>query len=76
MPRTHQTQQCRCSSLAHGELAGTFALLDKEILATDKGVAYARVTGSISGLYWRAAGAVGMIEDGFNLYRRRAAGYY
>jgi hypothetical protein len=65
-----------CSSLAHGELSGTFALLDKEILARDKGVAYARVTGSISGLYWRVAGAVGMIEHGFNLYRRRAAGYY
>jgi hypothetical protein len=65
-----------CSSLAHGELSGTFALLDKEILARDRGVAYARVTGSISGLYWRAAGAVGMIEHGFNLYKRRATGYY
>jgi hypothetical protein len=34
------------------------------------------VTGSISGLYWTTAGAVRMIEHGFNLYRQRAARHY
>jgi hypothetical protein len=65
-----------CSSMAHGDLSGTLAMLDKEILARDKGVAYALVTGSISGLYWSTAGAVLMTDQGFNLYRRRATGPY
>jgi hypothetical protein len=65
-----------CSSIAHGDLSGTLGILDKQIVARDKGVAYARVTGSISGLYWTTAGAVRMIEQGFNLYRHRAAGHY
>jgi hypothetical protein len=65
-----------CSSIAHGDLSGTLGILDKQIVARDKGVAYARVTGSISGLYWTTAGAVRMIEQGFNLYRHRAARHY
>jgi hypothetical protein len=65
-----------CSSIAHGELSGTLGMLDKEIIARDKGVAYARVTGSISGLYWTTAGAVQMIGRGFNLYKQRAARHY
>jgi hypothetical protein len=65
-----------CSSIAHGDLSGTLGMLDKEILARDKGIAYTRVTGSISGLYWTTAGAVRMIEHGFNLYRQRAARHY
>ena len=39
-----------CSSIAHGDLTGTLGILDKQIVAREKGVAYARVTGSISGL--------------------------
>ena len=62
--------------MAHGDLSGTLAMLDKEILARDKGVAYALVTGSISGLYWSTAGAVLMTEQAFNLYRRRATRPY
>jgi hypothetical protein len=65
-----------CSSIAHGDLSGTLGILDKQIVARDKGVAYARVTGSISGLYWTTAGPVRMIEQGFNLYRHRAARHY
>lgn len=65
-----------CSSIAHGDLSRTLGILDKQIVARDKGVAYARVTGSISGPYWTTAGAVRMIEQGFNLYRHRAAGHY
>lgn len=65
-----------CSSIAHGDLSGTLGMLDKEIVARDKGVAYARVTGSISGLYWTTVGAVLMIEHGFNLYRQRATRHY
>jgi hypothetical protein len=65
-----------CSSLAHGDFSGTLSMLDKEILAREKGVAYARVTASIGGLYWTTVGAVLMIERGFNLYRQRAARHY
>jgi hypothetical protein len=65
-----------CSSIAHGELSGTLGMLDKEILARDKDIAYARVTGSISGLYWTTAGAVRMIGHGFDLYSQRATRHY
>ena len=65
-----------CSSIAHGDLSGTLGMLDKEIIARDRGVAYARVTGSIGGLYWTTAGAVRVIEHGFNLYAQRAACHY
>jgi hypothetical protein len=65
-----------CSSLAHGDLSGTLGLLNKEIVARDKDVAYTRVTGSISGLYWSTVGAALMIEHGFNLYLDRAARHY
>jgi hypothetical protein len=65
-----------CSSLAHGDLSGTLGLLDKEIVARDKDVAYTRVTDSISGLYWSTVGAALMIEYGFNLYLDRAARHY
>jgi hypothetical protein len=60
----------------HGELSGTLGMLDKEILARDKDIAYARVTGSISGLYWTTAGAVRMIGHGFDLYSQRATRHY
>jgi hypothetical protein len=65
-----------CSSLAHGDQSGTLALLDREIITRDKGIAHARVTGSIGGLYLSTIGAVLMIEHGFNLYRQRAACHY
>ena len=65
-----------CSSLAHGDLSGTLGLLNKEIVARDKDVAYTRVTGSISGLYWSTVGAALMIEHGFNPYLDRAARHY
>jgi hypothetical protein len=66
----------RCSSIAHGDLSGTLGMLDREIIARINGVAYARVTGSISGLYWSVVGTVVVIERGFNLYRQRAASHY
>jgi hypothetical protein len=65
-----------CSALAHGDRSGMLGMLEMEIVARDKGVAYARVTGSISGLYWTSAGAVRMIEHGFSLYRQRATCHY
>jgi hypothetical protein len=65
-----------CSSIAHGDLSGTLGMLDREIIARVNGVAYARVTGSISGLYWTVVGTVVVIEHGFNLYRQRAACHY
>jgi hypothetical protein len=65
-----------CSSIAHGDLSGTLGLLDKEIVARDQGVAHARVTGSIGGLYWSTVGAVLMVGHGFDLYRERARCHY
>jgi len=62
-----------CSALSHGALWGTLGMLEKEIVARDMGVAYARVTGSIGLLYWTTAGAVRTIEYAFHLYGQRAA---
>ncbi|MFB9961488.1 hypothetical protein [Sinosporangium siamense] len=65
-----------CSSLAHGDLSGTLGLLDREIIQREKGIALARVTGSISNLYWTTVGAVAVIDHGFRLYEQRATRHH
>ncbi|MFI9116965.1 hypothetical protein [Streptomyces venezuelae] len=64
-----------CSSLAHGDIAGTLAFLDREIIESDGTIALARITGSISLLFHATFFAVQMVEHGVTLYQQRAAAH-
>ncbi|MBO2465209.1 hypothetical protein [Actinomadura violacea] len=65
-----------CSALAHGDTHGTLSVLDKQVTAAQsaKGnrIALARVTGSVSGLYWCTLAATSMLSAGYELYAQRA----
>lgn len=65
-----------CSAIAHGDTHGTLSVLDKEVSAgrSVKGhdIALARVTGSVSGLFWSMLVAERLLNTGYKLYRQRA----
>ncbi|TYB43859.1 hypothetical protein [Actinomadura chibensis] len=69
-----------CSALAHGDTHGTLSVLDKQVTAAQsaKGnrIALARVTGSVSGLYWCTLAATSMLSAGYDLYAQRARAPY
>ncbi|WP_433464026.1 hypothetical protein [Spirillospora sp. CA-128828] len=64
------------SAIAHGDTHGTLSVLDKEVSAgrsaKGHGVAMARVTGSVSGLYWSMLVATLLLDTGYDLYTQRA----
>ncbi|MFD0367638.1 hypothetical protein [Streptomyces sp. NPDC127114] len=64
-----------CSSLAHGDVTGTLAFLDHQVVASDGSVALAQVTGSISLLYYATHFGVKMVDRGFRLYEERATAH-
>jgi hypothetical protein len=55
-------------------------VLDKQVTAAQsaKGnrIALARVTGSVSGLYWCTLAATSMLSAGYELYAKRARAPY
>ena len=61
-----------CSSLAHGDIAGTVSLADREVVARIRGINMVKVTGSISLLYWCTSAAIVMASAAFRLYDLRA----
>lgn len=61
-----------CSALAHGDIAGTLALVDREEVARSDGVTTVRMTGSIGVMYAFADTAATMIDRGFTLYQQAA----
>ncbi|MEU4360093.1 hypothetical protein [Streptomyces virginiae] len=63
-----------CSSLAHGDMSGTFGLLRYEIVSLDEQSAVVRLTGNCSMLRKNTTQAgIGLIDQALALYQRRAA---
>ncbi|MDK9499796.1 hypothetical protein QEZ40_005231 [Streptomyces katrae] len=65
-----------CSSLAHGDLSGTLAFLDREVTATDGTISLLRLTGSVRALLVITVATLDVVEYAFGLYGRRAAAPY
>ncbi|MFD9081694.1 hypothetical protein [Streptomyces erythrochromogenes] len=65
-----------CSSLAHGDLSGTLAVLDREVTATDGRVSWLKLTGSIKALLVITKATLDMAEYAFELYSLRATAPY
>ncbi|MEU1017138.1 hypothetical protein [Streptomyces sp. NPDC005898] len=65
-----------CSSLAHGDLSGTLAVLDRVVTATDGQVGWVRLTGSVQALLVITRFTLDMVDHAFDLYRRRATAPY
>ncbi|MFJ7913069.1 hypothetical protein [Kitasatospora sp. NPDC096204] len=61
-----------CSSLAHGDLHGTLAVLTREAMATDGDVSWIRFTGSTKAALVITGMAIDMAESAFALYTTRA----
>ncbi|GAB1694916.1 hypothetical protein [Krasilnikovia sp. M28-CT-15] len=61
-----------CSSLAHGDITGTIALLDREIVERVGDIHHVRITASVSGLYWCTIASFVLINAGFDLFRTRS----
>jgi hypothetical protein len=65
------------SAIAHGDTHGTLSVLDKQVSAgrsvKGHGIALARVTGSVSGLYWAMLVAALFLDTGYDLYAQRAS---
>ncbi|MFF1872792.1 hypothetical protein [Kitasatospora herbaricolor] len=65
-----------CSSLAHGDLTGTLAVLDRETMATDGDISWVRFTGSVMAALVITAKTIDMTEAAFTLYTTRARAPY
>ncbi|WP_158718023.1 hypothetical protein [Streptomyces sp. NRRL F-2664] len=61
-----------CSSLAHGDINGTFGLLGHEIVSQDDQTALARITGNCSMLRYTTQAGIHLIDQALTLYTRRA----
>ncbi|MCX5216107.1 hypothetical protein OG689_44035 [Kitasatospora sp. NBC_00240] len=61
-----------CSSLAHGDLSGTLAVLDRETARSDGKVATVQFTGSVPALVLFTMAALRMTFSAFDLYTTRA----
>ncbi|MFF6837033.1 hypothetical protein ACFY84_35395 [Streptomyces sp. NPDC012438] len=61
-----------CSSLAHGDINGTFGLLRHEIVSQDDETALTRVTGNFSMLRYTTQAGVHLIDRALALYTQRA----
>ncbi|MCF3105346.1 hypothetical protein IPZ58_27680 [Streptomyces roseoverticillatus] len=63
-----------CSSLAHGDINGTFGLLRHEIVSQDDETALARVTGNFSMLRYTTQAGIHLIDQALALYTQRTVG--
>lgn len=61
-----------CSALAHGDLTATLGLLDREIVATEGAVSWAKFTGPVKMAWYITTMALDMTDAAFTLYSKRA----